>query len=112
LIKIASQLILFFFAIFSVKNSYISNTNRAIKYLVSSVLLILQVNIYTCLCYITGNGHIWISVLLVKRLEIQTIYDVNRNKKTKDINRIAKQSGMVTWTRRIILDLIIEILMD
>jgi hypothetical protein len=50
--------------------------------------------------------------LQVKRLEIQTIYDVNRNKKTKDINRIAKQSGMVTWTRRIILDLIIEILME
>jgi hypothetical protein len=50
----------------------------------------------------------------VKRLEIQTIYDVIRNKKTKDINRIAKQSGtcMVTWTRRIILDLIIEILME
>jgi hypothetical protein len=52
--------------------------------------------------------------VFVKRLEIQTIYDVIRNKKTKDINRIAKQSGtcMVTWTRRIILDLIIEILME
>jgi hypothetical protein len=41
--------------------------NRAIKYLVSSVLLILQVNIYTCLCYITRNGHIWISVILMVR---------------------------------------------
>jgi hypothetical protein len=27
----------------------------------------LQVNIYACLCYITRNGHIWISVILMCR---------------------------------------------
>ena len=44
--------------------------NRAIKYLVSSVVDFtgdLQVNIYTCLCYITRNGHIWITVILMCR---------------------------------------------